>query len=46
MSTKQITALGIIFLYMIVTIVLGLTVSKMKAAKAGTQSNEDFLLAS
>lgn len=46
MSTKQITALGIIFLYMIVTIVLGLTVSKMKAAKAGKQSNEDFLMAS
>ena len=46
MSNKQMIALGIIFVYMIATIVLGLAVSKIKAAKAGKQSNDDFLMAS
>ena len=35
MSNKQMIALGIIFVYMIATIVLGLAVSKIKAAKGG-----------
>lgn len=45
MSQKQITALIIIFLYMILTIAIGLVVSKMKAKKKASQSNEDFLMA-
>lgn len=45
MSQKQITALIIIFLYMIATIAIGLIVSKMKSKKKASQSNEDFLMA-
>ena len=45
MSSKQITALVIIFLYMIATIALGLIVSKMKQSKKEKQSNDDFLMA-
>ena len=45
MSQKQITALIIIFIYMAVTIALGLIVSKIKAKKKANQSNEDFLMA-
>lgn len=45
MSQKQITALIIIFIYMVVTIALGLIVSKIKAKKKENQSNEDFLMA-
>jgi SSS family solute:Na+ symporter len=45
MSQKQITALIIIFVYMIATIAIGLIVSKMKARKKASQSNEDFLMA-
>ena len=45
MSQKQITALIIIFIYMVVTIALGLIVSKIKAKKKSNQSNEDFLMA-
>ena len=45
MSGKQTTALIIIFIYMALTIVLGLVVSKRKAAKQAKQSNEDFLMA-
>lgn len=45
MSGKQITALIIIFIYMVLTVVLGLVVSKRKAAKQAKQSNEDFLMA-
>lgn len=45
MSGKQTTALVIIFIYMALTIVLGLVVSKRKAAKQAKQSNEDFLMA-
>lgn len=45
MSQKQITALIIIFIYMAVTIALGLIVSKIKAKKKASQSNEDFLMA-
>ena len=45
MSQKQITALIIIFIYMVVTIALGLIVSKIKAKKKANQSNEDFLMA-
>lgn len=45
MSEKQITALVIIFIYMAVTVALGLFVSNRKKAKKN-QSNEDFLMAS
>ena len=45
MSSKQITALLIILLYMALTIVIGLVVSKRKAKKKAEQSNEDFLMA-
>ncbi|MCI8650064.1 MAG: sodium:solute symporter family protein [Anaerotruncus sp.] len=46
MSSKQTTALVIIFIYMVLTIVLGLVVSKRKQAKLSEkQSNEDFLMA-
>ncbi len=45
MSSKQTTALIIIFIYMALTIVLGLVVSKKKQAKQSKQSNEDFLMA-
>ncbi len=46
MSSKQTTALVIIFIYMALTIVLGLVVSKRKQAKLSEkQSNEDFLMA-
>ena len=45
MSGKQTTALIIIFIYMALTVVLGLVVSKRKAAKQAKQSNEDFLMA-
>lgn len=45
MSSKQITALIIIFLYMIATIALGLIVSKIKQGKKEKQSNDDFLMA-
>lgn len=46
MSSKQITALIIIFAYMALTVVIGLVVSKKKAAKKASQSNDDFLMAS
>ena len=46
MSSKQVTALAIIFIYMIATIILGLVVSKSKQKKAEKQSNDDFLMAS
>ncbi len=46
MSSKQVTALAIIFIYMIATIILGLVVSKNKQKKAEKQSNDDFLMAS
>lgn len=46
MSSKQMTALVIIFLYMVLTVVVGLVSSKMKQKKAAKkQSNEDFLMA-
>ena len=46
MSSKQLTALVIIFLYMVLTVVVGLVSSKMKQKKsAKKQSNEDFLMA-
>lgn len=45
MSSKQITALMIILLYMAMTIVIGLVVSKRKAKQKASQSNEDFLMA-
>ncbi|MDD6073746.1 MAG: sodium:solute symporter family protein [Clostridium sp.] len=45
MSEKQITALIIIFAYMALTVLIGLVVSKRKAAQKGKQSNEDFLMA-
>ncbi len=45
MSSKQTTALIIIFIYMALTIVLGLVVSKKKQSKQSKQSNEDFLMA-
>lgn len=45
MSGKQTTALVIIFIYMALTIILGLVVSKRKQAKQAKQSNEDFLMA-
>jgi len=45
MSSKQTTALIIIFIYMALTIVIGLVVSKKKQAKQEKQSNEDFLMA-
>lgn len=45
MSSKQITALIIILLYMVMTIVIGLVVSKRKAKQKASQSNEDFLMA-
>lgn len=45
MSTKQITALVIIFLYMVMTIVVGLVASNRKKKKEQNQSNEDFLMA-
>lgn len=46
MSGKQTTALVIIFLYMALTVVVGLVSSKMKQKKAARkQSNEDFLMA-
>ena len=46
MSGKQITALIIIFAYMALTVVIGLVVSKKKAEKKASQSNDDFLMAS
>lgn len=45
MNSTQITALVIILLYMVATVCLGLFVSARKKAKAGKQSNEDFLMA-
>ena len=46
MSGKQLTTLVIIFLYMVLTVVVGLVSSKMKQKKAAKkQSNEDFLMA-
>lgn len=45
MSGKQMTALIIIFLYMIMTIIVGLVASRMKKKKEEKQSNEDFLMA-
>ncbi|GMO49546.1 MAG: sodium:solute symporter family protein [Treponemataceae bacterium] len=45
MGNIQITALVIILLYMAATVALGLFVSGRKKAKAGKQSNEDFLMA-
>lgn len=45
MSSKQLTALVIIFLYMVLTVVVGLVSSKMKAKKKAQQSNDDFLMA-
>lgn len=46
MTSKQLTALVIIFLYMVLTVVVGLVSSKMKQKKAAKkQSNEDFLMA-
>ena len=45
MSAKQITALVIIFLYMAMTIVVGLVASNRKKKKEQNQSNEDFLMA-
>ena len=46
MSGKQLTTLVIIFLYMVLTVVVGLVSSKMKQKKAARkQSNEDFLMA-
>lgn len=46
MSSKQTAALVIIFLYMALTVVVGLVSSKMKQKKsAKKQSNEDFLMA-
>lgn len=45
MSGKQLTALIIIFIYMALTIAIGLIVSKKKQAKREKQSNEDFLMA-
>jgi len=45
MSGKQLTALIIIFLYMVLTVVVGLVSSKRKAAKKAQQSNDDFLMA-
>ena len=46
MTSKQLTTLVIIFLYMVLTVVVGLVSSKMKQKKAAKkQSNEDFLMA-
>ena len=46
MSGKQLTTPVIIFLYMVLTVVVGLVSSKMKQKKAAKkQSNEDFLMA-
>ena len=46
MTSKQTTALIIIFLYMVLTVVVGLVSSRMKQKKAARkQSNEDFLMA-
>lgn len=42
---KQLTALVIIFLYMVLTVVVGLVSSKRKQAKKAQQSNDDFLMA-
>lgn len=45
MNSTQITALIVILLYMAATVALGLIISQRKKAKAGKQSNEDFLMA-
>ena len=45
MTSKQLTALVIIFLYMGLTVVVGLVSSKRKQAKKAQQSNDDFLMA-
>lgn len=45
MTSKQLTALVIIFLYMVLTVVVGLVSSKRKQAKKAQQSNDDFLMA-
>lgn len=45
MTSKQLTALIIIFLYMVLTVVVGLVSSKRKQAKKAQQSNDDFLMA-
>lgn len=45
MLSKQLTALVIIFLYMVLTVVVGLVSSKRKQAKKAQQSNDDFLMA-
>lgn len=42
---KRLTALVIIFLYMVLTVVVGLVSSKRKQAKKAQQSNDDFLMA-
>jgi len=46
MSSTKITALVIIIIYMVATVILGLVVSSRKKAKNGKESNEDFLMAS
>lgn len=46
MSSIQITALVIILLYMVATVVVGLIASKAKKSKLEKQSNDDFLMAS
>lgn len=45
MSNTQITALIIILLYMVATVVIGLVVSNRKKSKTEKQSNDDFLMA-
>lgn len=46
MNGTQITALVIILLYMVATVVIGLVVSNRKKSKTAKQSNDDFLMAS
>lgn len=46
MNSTQTTALVIILLYMAATVAIGLIASHRQAAKAGKQSNDDFLMAS
>lgn len=45
MNSTQTTALVVILLYMAATVALGLIISQRKKAKAGKQSNDEFLMA-
>lgn len=45
MNSTQVTALVIILLYMVATVIIGLTISNKKKKETDEQSNEDFLMA-